>query len=134
MKTDEQLNLVFSALSDPTRRGILSRLAQGPSSVGDLAEPFRMSAPAVSRHLKVLEHAGLISRTTRAQWRTITLQTEALDDVAAWIDTQRREWNQRFDALDAHLESMKDDTMKEQTDDHWEDPRVHDQPNIRRAP
>ncbi len=109
MQTEKLLTLIFSALADPTRRGILALLSQGPTSVGALAEPFKMSAPAISRHLKVLERAGLVSRTTNAQWRTITLETEPLDTVTTWIEEQKREWNQRFDALDAHLERMKND-------------------------
>jgi DNA-binding transcriptional ArsR family regulator len=115
MTETETLTLVFSALADPTRRRILERLTSGPSSVGDLASPFAMSAPAVSRHLKVLERAHLITRTANAQWRTISLQREPLDDAAQWIEDQRREWNRRFDALDAHLDDMKSrhDTTKE---------------------
>ncbi|WP_312976293.1 metalloregulator ArsR/SmtB family transcription factor [Corynebacterium sp.] len=110
MTDPEPLSLAFSALADRTRRKILERLAHGPASVGDLAAPFEMSAPAVSRHLKVLERARLISRTANAQWRTIALRTEALDEVTEWIDAQRREWDQRFDALDTHLEKMKTTT------------------------
>ncbi|MDN5722582.1 MAG: metalloregulator ArsR/SmtB family transcription factor [Corynebacterium sp.] len=123
MESEERLSLLFSALADPTRRAILARLSRGPSSVGDLAAPFDMSAPAISRHLKVLEKAGLISRTTKAQWRTIDMDAEPLDEVTAWIDKQKREWNLRFDALDAHLETMKqehhhDHHEKEKNDDH----------------
>lgn len=123
MESEERLSLLFSALADPTRRAILARLSRGPSSVGDLAAPFDMSAPAISRHLKVLEKAGLISRTTKAQWRTIDMDAEPLDEVTAWIDKQKREWNLRFDALDAHLETMKqehhhDRHEKEKNDDH----------------
>lgn len=73
----------------------------------EVAEPFSMSAPAISQHLKVLERAGLVTRTARAQWRTLSLQTEPLDEVSAWIEQQRREWNLRLDALEQHLETMK---------------------------
>lgn len=74
----------------------------------EVAEPFSMSAPAISQHLKVLERAGLVTRTARAQWRTLSLQTEPLDEVSAWIEQQRREWNLRLDALEQHLETMKE--------------------------
>lgn len=110
MADPDPLSLAFAALADRTRRQILERLAHGPASVGDLAAPFDMSAPAVSRHLKVLERARLISRTTNGQWRTIALRAEALDEATAWIDTQRRDWDRRFDALDSHLETMKTTT------------------------
>lgn len=108
MASDDRLSLAFAALADPTRRAILTRLAQGPATVQEVAEPFTISAPAISRHLKVLERAGLVTRTTRAQWRTLSLQSEPLDEVSAWIDQQRREWNLRLDALEQHLETMKD--------------------------
>lgn len=107
MGQTERLDLVFAALADPTRREILERLSNGPSTVGELSAPFQISGPAISRHLKVLERARLIHRTTEAQWRTISLETESFDEVTRWIDTQRREWSQRFDALDAHLDTMK---------------------------
>lgn len=104
----EPLTLVFAALADPTRRQILERLATGPSSVGDLAAPFPVSAPAISRHLRVLERARLITRTANAQWRTISLRQQALDEAARWIEEQREYWDRRFDALDAHLDTMKE--------------------------
>ncbi len=107
MAATDPLSLAFSALADPTRREILSRLAQGPATVGELAEPFSISGPAISQHLKVLERANLITRTAHAQWRTLSLQAEPLDEVSAWIDQQRREWNLRLDALEQHLERMK---------------------------
>ncbi|HIW92285.1 MAG TPA: metalloregulator ArsR/SmtB family transcription factor [Candidatus Corynebacterium avicola] len=118
MESEERLSLLFSALADPTRRAILARLSRGPSSVGELAEPFEMSAPAISRHLKVLEKAGLISRTTKAQWRTINMETAPLDEVAEWIDKQKREWNLRFDALATHLETMKQEHHTDHHDHH----------------
>lgn len=110
MTEKSDLDLAFAALADPTRRSILETLARGPSTVGDLAEPFQMSGPAVSRHLKILERAQLITRTTNAQWRTITLRTAPFTGVTDWIETQRLRWDQRFTALDAHLEKMKETT------------------------
>lgn len=107
MAASDPLSLVFSALADPTRRDILSRLAQGPATVGEVATPFPMSAPAISQHLKVLERAGLVARTAHAQWRTLSMQAEPLDEASAWVERHRREWNLRLDALEAHLETMK---------------------------
>ncbi|WP_035758559.1 ArsR/SmtB family transcription factor [Granulicoccus phenolivorans] len=107
MVATDSLSLVFGALADPTRREILTRLAQGPATVGEVAEPFAMSAPAISQHLKVLERAGLVTRTAHAQWRTLTLQAEPLDAASAWVERQRREWNLRLDALEAHLETLQ---------------------------
>lgn len=107
MAVKDTLSLVFAALADPTRRDILTRLSKRPATVGEVAEPFKMSAPAISQHLKVLEHAGLIERTTNAQWRTLTIRTEPLDEASAWVEKHRREWNQRFDALEEHLKTMK---------------------------
>ncbi|WP_127794855.1 helix-turn-helix transcriptional regulator [Agromyces sp. LHK192] len=104
---DDELSLVFHALADPTRRAMLSRLAAGPATVGDLAEPFAMSRPAISQHLGVLERAGLITRTANAQWRTCTIRTEPLDGASEWVDRHRGEWNERFDLLDEHLRRMK---------------------------
>ncbi|MGO1184329.1 MAG: ArsR/SmtB family transcription factor [Micrococcaceae bacterium] len=107
MAATDSLSMVFAALADPTRRGILSKLAQGPATVGEVAAPFQVSASAISQHLKVLERAGLVTRTTHAQWRTLSMQTEPLDHAAKWVEQQRREWNLRLDALEAHLETMK---------------------------
>ena len=107
MEAEAQLSRVFSALADPTRRRILTQLSRGPASVGEVASQFDVSAPAISQHVKVLERAGLVSRTVQAQWRTLSLQPEPLDAASAWVEQQRREWNLRFDALDAHLEQMK---------------------------
>lgn len=97
------LSQTFSALADPTRRAILARLADGDATVGELAEPFDMSLPAVSRHLKVLTRAGLIERNTEAQWRRCALRGEGLRAVADWIEFYRRFWEQQFDRLDAFL-------------------------------
>lgn len=107
MSGSDSLSLVFGALADPTRRAILARLSQGPATVGEVAAPFAVSAPAISQHLKVLERAGLVTRAARAQWRTLSMRAEPLDEVSAWVEEQRREWNLRLDALDAHLQTMK---------------------------
>ncbi len=115
MPATDSLSRVFSALADPTRRAILSRLAQGPATVGEVAMPFAVSAPAISQHLKVLERAGLVTRTTQAQWRTLSLQAEPLDEASAWVEKHRREWNLRLDALDAHLQTMKTRTTSNDT-------------------
>ncbi|MGO3148141.1 MAG: ArsR/SmtB family transcription factor [Leucobacter sp.] len=114
MSAMDRLSLVFAALADPTRREILSRLSEGPATVGEVAAPFDISAPAVSQHLKVLERAGLVTRTAHAQWRTLSLQTEPLDEASAWVEKQRREWNLRLDALEDHLEVMKRNALKNQ--------------------
>ena len=106
----DELSLVFQALADPTRREILSRLRDGSTTVGELAEPFAMSRPAISQHLKVLERAGLIERTASAQWRTCSLRTEPLDEASAWVERHRGEWNGRFDRLDERLREMKGST------------------------
>ena len=106
MPTD-RLSATFSALADPTRRAILARLALGETSVGELAEPFDISLPAISKHLKVLEHAGLISRTREAQYRPCRLEPEALMGVDEWLEEYRRLWNERFDRLDAYLKELQ---------------------------
>lgn len=112
MSTDP-LSLVFAALADPTRREILSRLSQGSATVGAIAAPFAMSAPAISQHLKVLERAGLITRTAHAQWRTLSIQAEPLDEALVWVEKHRHDWNLRLDALESHLETMKKDQETE---------------------
>lgn len=104
---EDELDRVFAALADPIRRGILVRLGQGQATVGELAEPFAVSLPAISRHLKVLEAAGLIARDKRAQWRTNTLRTEPLREATGWIEQLAAVWEQRFGRLDAHLEAVK---------------------------
>ncbi|MEO6471153.1 MAG: metalloregulator ArsR/SmtB family transcription factor [Aeromicrobium sp.] len=106
MATD-QLSRVFSALSDPTRRDILLRLGGGPVTVTELAEPFPISLPAVSRHLKVLEQAGLISRDRKAQWRTSTLRAEQLKEATTWMEHLSSLWDERFDRLDEHLAALQ---------------------------
>ena len=102
------LDAAFSALADPTRRAILARLASGETTVMELAEPFEMTQPAISRHLKVLEQAGLISRGRDRQRRPCQLQPEPLIEIAAWADHTRAAWEHRFDRLDAHLRRTSD--------------------------
>jgi DNA-binding transcriptional ArsR family regulator len=99
----DHLSLTFAALADPTRRAILSRLAEGEATVNELAEPFPMSTPAISRHLKVLEHAGLIIRSREAQWRPSRLQADPLDEAVEWMQSRKRMWEGRMDRLDAHM-------------------------------
>jgi DNA-binding transcriptional ArsR family regulator len=103
----DQLSTTFAALADPTRRAILARLASGDASVTELAEPFEMSMPAVSRHLKVLEHAGLIARGRDAQWRPCRLEPGPLKDVATWTERYRRHWERRLDRLDDYLRDLQ---------------------------
>jgi DNA-binding transcriptional ArsR family regulator len=103
----DQLSSTFSALADPTRRAILARLASGECSVTELAEPFDMSMPAVSKHLRVLERAGLIARGRQAQWRPCRLEAEPLKQVADWTARYRHLWEARLDRLDDYLEQLK---------------------------
>lgn len=103
MKAADQLSMIFGALADPTRREILSRLANGDATVTELAEPFAISLPAISRHLKVLERAGLISRSRSGQWRSSTLEAAPLKEAADWMERYRQFWDASFDRLDAHL-------------------------------
>ena len=105
--SSEQLNATFSALADPTRRAILARLASGETSVSELAEPFEMSMPAISKHLKVLERARFITRSRSAQTRPCRLCTEPLEEVDNWIDHYRRFWSESFDRLAEHLKEMQ---------------------------
>src|SRR5215831_18243911 len=107
MTASDRLDTVFAALADPTRRAILARLASGDASVAELAEPFEMTQPAVSKHLKVLEKAGLIVRGRDAQRRPSHLEAAPLEEAAAWIETYRKFWEGRFQRLDALLEEMK---------------------------
>jgi DNA-binding transcriptional ArsR family regulator len=100
---ESALDATFSALADPTRRAILTRLAHGPATVNELASPFNMSLPAVSKHLKVLERARLIQRGKEAQWRPCTLRVEPLKEADAWIEQYKRMWQDRFGRLDAYL-------------------------------
>ncbi|MBT1001995.1 winged helix-turn-helix domain-containing protein [Paenarthrobacter sp. DKR-5] len=103
----ERLDATFAALADPTRRAILARLAVGDATVNELAEPFALSLPGISRHLKVLERSGLISRHRRAQFRPCHLERQALDVAADWIEENRRLWSERFDKLDDHLRALQ---------------------------
>jgi DNA-binding transcriptional ArsR family regulator len=105
--TIDTLSLTFSALADPTRRQILAHLANGELSVTQLAEPFNMTMPAVSKHLKVLEHAGLIVRGRKAQWRPAKLQAVPLKEVADWVEQYRQNWEESFDKLDAYLKTIQ---------------------------
>ena len=108
----DRLSATFAALADPTRRAILARLASGETSVTELAEPFEMSMPAISKHLKVLERAGLIARSREAQWRPCRLEAGPLKDVAAWVEHYRRFWQQSFDRLDDYLRELKSKEKK----------------------
>ena len=103
----DQITATFAALADPTRRAILARLALGETSVTEIAAPFEMSMPAISRHLKVLEKAGLISRGREAQWRPCKLRAEPLKQAAGWLDEYRRFWEESFDRLDEYLKTLQ---------------------------
>jgi DNA-binding transcriptional ArsR family regulator len=105
--TAERLDAAFMALADPTRRAIVARLAHGDATVTELAEPFSISMPAISKHLKVLERCGLITRSRQAQTRPCHLEREPLDAAIDWIETSRRLWNARFDKLEAHLHDIQ---------------------------
>ena len=104
---DDRLSLTLAALADPTRRAILARLAEGEATVGELAAPFAMSLPAVSRHLKVLERAGLIARGRTAQWRPCRLEPGPLGEVAGWLERYRRFWEAGLDRLDDYLQDLQ---------------------------
>jgi DNA-binding transcriptional ArsR family regulator len=106
MSTDV-LSKTFSALADPTRRAILARLSKGETSVTELAEPFQMTLPAISKHLKVLERAGLISRGREAQWRPCKLKVKPLKEAAAWIEEYRQFWEESLDRLDDYLKELQ---------------------------
>ncbi len=104
----DPLSTLFSALADPTRRSILARLATGEASVTELAEPFDMSLPAISKHLKVLEKAGLMAKSRQAQWRLCRLEAAPLREVAGWMEPYREFWDESFSRLDEHLTRMKE--------------------------
>jgi DNA-binding transcriptional ArsR family regulator len=108
----DRLSTTLAALADPTRRAILARLVSGGASVTELAEPFAMSLPAVSKHLKVLERAGLIARGREAQWRPCRLEAGPLKEVADWAEHYRRFWEERFDRLDDYLRELKGRELK----------------------
>ena len=107
---DRELDATFSALADPTRRQILARLARGDATVNELAAPFEVSLPAISRHLKVLENGGLISRSRQAQFRPCHLELDRLMSASEWIERNRRVWSERLDFLDAHLRDLQKPT------------------------
>ncbi len=103
----DHLSITFGALADPTRRAILARLAKGEASVTELARPFDMTLPAISKHLKVLERAGLITRSRDAQWRPCRLKAQRLEEAADWVERYREFWEQSFDRLGEHLREMQ---------------------------
>ena len=107
MQQPDPLSITFAALADPTRRAILARLAKGEASVKDLSEPFEMSQPAISKHLRVLERAGLIEQGRQAQWRPCRLKSERLHDVSDWLGQYRRHWEASFDRLDDYLQELQ---------------------------
>ena len=111
-RSADRLDATFAALADPTRRAILARLASGDASVSELAEPFEMSQPAISKHLKVLERAGLIVRSREAQWRPCRLQAGPLKDADEWLERYRRHWEESFDRLDIYLQELQQKERK----------------------
>jgi DNA-binding transcriptional ArsR family regulator len=113
---NDRLSTTFAALSDPTRRAILARLIQGEVSVNELAEPFDMSLPAISRHLKVLQRAGLISRGREAQWRPCRLEAAPMRDAADWLEQYRRFWEQSLDRLEGYLKQLQATEAKRGSD------------------
>lgn len=106
-QTDSRLDATFSALADSTRRSILARLAAGDATVNELAAPFDISLPGISKHLKVLERCGLVTRSRRAQFRPCHLEPRLLDEAQKWIEESRRIWGERFDKLDQHLKEVR---------------------------
>jgi DNA-binding transcriptional ArsR family regulator len=118
-KVDDPLSTTFSALADPTRRAILARLATGEATVTELAAPFNLSLPAISKHLKVLQHAGLIEQGRQAQWRPCRLKPERLRDAADWIGQYRRHWEQSFERLDAYLREIQATERKDAGEPRW---------------
>jgi DNA-binding transcriptional ArsR family regulator len=104
---DDRLDLTFAALANPTRRAILARLAKGEATVNELAEPFNMSLPAVSKHIKVLEHAGLITQGQKAQYRPCTIDAAPLQEISRWTEQYRHIWEARFDRLDSYINQLK---------------------------
>jgi DNA-binding transcriptional ArsR family regulator len=117
MNSPDHLSSTFAALADPTRRAILARLTTGETSVTELAAPFEMSLPAISKHLKVLERAGLVARSRDARWRPCRLEAEPLKEVADWIDHYRRFWEQSFDRLDEYLRELQSKEKKDVRDE-----------------
>ena len=122
MQQTDPLSLTFAALADPTRRAILARLAQGEASVKDLAAPFDMSQPAISKHLRVLERAGLIEQSRQAQWRPRRLRAGPLRDIATWVDQYKRHWEESFERLDIYLRDLQDAQEQGKDDDDERNP------------
>src|SRR5215472_9136145 len=114
--TDDRLSAIFGALADPTRRAILVRLADGDATVTQLAEPFAISMPAISRHLKVLERAGLISRSRSGQWLSSSLDAAPLKEATDWMEHYRQFWDENFDRLDAHLRRVQQRQNEKRTE------------------
>jgi DNA-binding transcriptional ArsR family regulator len=114
----DQLSVTLAAIADPTRRAILERLAEGEATVGELAEPFEMSLPAISKHLKVLEQAGLIERGRDAQWRPCRIAAGPLKEVADWVGRYRNHWEESFDRLDAYLRELQNRESKTKEKKH----------------
>jgi DNA-binding transcriptional ArsR family regulator len=107
MTTIDQLSVTFAALADPTRRAILARLSSGETSVNDLAAPFDISLPAISKHLKVLERSGLITRSRNAQWRPCRIKAEPMEEAVDWLEHYRQHWEERLDRLDDYLHELQ---------------------------
>jgi len=121
MTTSDRLSTTFAALADPTRRAILARLLSGECSVGELAEPFEMSMPAVSKHLRVLERAGLIAQRRDAQWRRCRIQVDPLKEVSDWTERYRQVWEERLDRLDDYIQQLKTTKKEKQTNARKQD-------------
>ncbi len=121
MQQPDPLSATFAALADPTRRAILARLARGEASVTELAEPFQISQPAISKHLRVLERAGLIEQSRHAQWRPRRLRAGPLRDVAHWVGQYRPHWEESFERLDAYLRDVQERQEHENGDNHDSD-------------
>ena len=113
---EDRLSVIFGALADPTRRAILARLAEGDATVTELTEPFAISMPAISRHLKVLERAGLISRSRSGQWLSSSLDAGPLKEATDWMERYRQFWDENFDRLDAHLRRVQQQHREERTE------------------
>jgi len=109
----DRLSLIFAALADPTRRAMLARLLEGDATVTELAAPFDLSQPAISKHLKVLERAGLITRSRTAQWRSSSINADALREATDWMEPYRRFWDENFERLDAHLKRVQANERKQ---------------------
>lgn len=120
----DRLDATFAALADPTRRAIVARLASGDATVNELAAPFDMTLPGISKHLKVLERCGLITRSRHAQFRPCHLEREALEAAAGWIEENRRIWSERFDKLDAHLRDIQQGSPGRKESSHGQPPAI----------